>query len=361
MSAPTRRARLVGLVALAALTSGCGFSLQAFPKLGTQTGSGYPIHASFADVLNLPADAQVRDGSAVVGQVSAISTSAFRADLTFKIRTAVRIPVGTTAEVRFDSPLGDEYVLLSPPAGSTKGPYIAPGGSLPVDATSTAPTVEDTLTVLGSVLNGGGIDQLQTIIVELNRTFTGNQSQIRTLLGQVAVSLRSLADHSGDLDGALAAVGSLARQLNSGSAVITSGIDAIAPAVTVLADENGDLDALLRQLTRLSTVTNRLVDVSGQDGVDAVHQLLPVVDQLVGVEQQLGPDLTDLSRFEAATPKIAPGNYLQVSLNLSTSFNSSPVDATAPTDATPDVTLPDEAAPDTTSGAVTTLLEGGLR
>ena len=38
-----------------------------------------------------------------------------------------------------------------------------------------------------------------------------------------------------------------------------------------------------------------------------MQALLPVVNQIVAVESQLGPDLTDLSTFEAETPKIAPG------------------------------------------------------
>ena len=38
-----------------------------------------------------------------------------------------------------------------------------------------------------------------------------------------------------------------------------------------------------------------------------------MVQQLASVSAQLGPDLADLARFEAETPKIAPGDYLQMS------------------------------------------------
>jgi phospholipid/cholesterol/gamma-HCH transport system substrate-binding protein len=346
----TRWARRAALVTLAFTTASCGFSLQSFPKFGGLSGPSYPLHARFANVLNLPANAQVREGSAVIGQVSSISTHHFQADLTFRIRSAVHIPVGSTAQVRFDSPLGDEFILIQGPPGSAKGRSLAPGAVLPESSTGTAPSVEDTLTALGAVLNGGGISSLQTIIVQLNNTLGGHQSQIRELVGQISTALTSLSKSSGDIDGAITAVASLSSQLNAGSDIITSGIDAIAPAVTVLSQENGDLDNLLTQLTNLSSVANQVVATSGQASINDVHQLLPVVNQLEGVEQQLGPDLTDIAAFETETPKIAPGNYLQVGLTVNTNFNSAPQVATAQSVSTA-----------TTSGrAVSAILEGGL-
>ena len=51
------------------LLGGCALSLQSLPKFsGISTGT-YPVQAVFANVLNLPTDAQVRDGAEVVGQV----------------------------------------------------------------------------------------------------------------------------------------------------------------------------------------------------------------------------------------------------------------------------------------------------
>jgi phospholipid/cholesterol/gamma-HCH transport system substrate-binding protein len=321
-----RSRRLIAIGALTALLGGCGFSLQAMPKIGGQHGPSYPIYARFTNVLNLPAEAQVRDGSAVIGAVTSITTHDFLADLTLAIRTGVRIPAGTTAQVRFDSPLGDEYVLLTPPAKSSNS-WMRTGSTIGVASTGTAPSIEDTLTALGAVLNGGGINQLETIVTQLNAAFGGNQGQIKDLLSQLVVVLRSLADHTDDIDDAIKAVGSLAVSLNRGRDTITTGIETIAPAVKVLAKENGDLHSLLTQLSRLSRVTDAVIDKSGQASINDAHDLLPVINQLVGVEKQVGPDLHDIAAFEKSTPKIAPGDYLQVSVTLYANFNSSPITA----------------------------------
>ena len=106
-------------MALAVCLAGCGFhgiSLQSLPKLGGVTSATYPIYATFADVLNLPVEGQVRVGPQVVGEVTNISASNFQAAVTMRIEKSVTLLQGTTAQVRFDNPLGDEYVLLTAPA-----------------------------------------------------------------------------------------------------------------------------------------------------------------------------------------------------------------------------------------------------
>jgi phospholipid/cholesterol/gamma-HCH transport system substrate-binding protein len=349
-----RGGRLAALAVGAAVAmgaGGCGLSLQQLPKIGGLDKLSYPLHAQFADVLNLPANAQVRRGSEVIGQVTGIAVHDFVADLTMRVRDGVRLPAGTTAEVRFDNPLGEEYVVVQPPLRPTTG-YLAPNSVIPTNLTQTAPSVEDTLGALSTVLNGGGISQLGTIIHELNRTFAGNQPQIRQLLSNIDTAVTSLAGNAGALDNALAAISNLFQQVNHGSATIVTGITTLAPAIGVLASENGQFQRLINGLDQLSGVANAVVQQSGANSVDAVRSLLPVVDQIVSVESQLGPDLADLQRFETETPKVAPGNYLQVSVNAQVDINSAPTVATS--SATP-------TAADTVSGgrAVAVLLEGG--
>ena len=125
---------LLGVASVA--LCGCAISLQSLPKVSTVGGgSTYPLRAEFANVLNLPQDAQVRIGAQVVGQVGAISTSHYRADLTLDIDRGVRLPTRTTAQVRFDNPLGDEYVLLQPPtivtvSAAHRARFLRPGATI---------------------------------------------------------------------------------------------------------------------------------------------------------------------------------------------------------------------------------------
>jgi hypothetical protein len=93
----------------------------------------------------------------------------------------------------------------------------------------------------------------------------------------------------------------------------------------VLSSENQDFQNLLTATTNLSNVADSIVSKSSSSILGTIRQLYAVVNQMVGVESQLGPTLTDLARFETETEKIAPGNYLQLSLNGTTIVNQKPV------------------------------------
>lgn len=316
------RTRVVGVavaaLALVAGASGCGISLQSLPKISGQSGPFYHLHATFSDVLNLPAEAEVRAGVATVGQVSSISTSNFHANVTLDIKTKVKLPVGTTAQVRFDSPLGDEYVLLTVPQGASSRGDLRNGAT--ITETSSAPSIEDSLAALSTVLTNGGISQVATITQNLNKAFSGNQPQVRDLLTQLNRAVTSLSSHSGDIDAALSALQALSTQLNGGSGTIVAAIDNLGPALSVLAGENGNFANLLTSVNNLSGVANNVLAASGEQFATDLNLLAPVVNQLVSVQSQLGTDLGALSTFEKTTPKVAPGNYLQVSLNATAHF-----------------------------------------
>ncbi|HEY1831004.1 MAG TPA: MCE family protein [Acidimicrobiales bacterium] len=323
---PTARrpaAVLAALAVVAILATSCGLSFQSLPKPGGLSG-GYTLKAVFANVLNLPVQAQVLIGADQVGQVSSISTKDFKADLTLSIKKSIKIPVGTTAQILFVDPLGDEFIQLTAPSGTPHGPYLHNGDTLGESVTSSAPSIADTLAALGALLNGGGLSQLETIVTNLNQALGGHQQQIRQIINGLAYTVTALNDNKGAVDNALAGLAALSTQLAKGDAAIGTGIDTIGPAVAVLSSENADFSNLLTATNQLATVANSVVNTSSSNIVNTIDQLYAVVNQMVGVESQLGPTLTDLSKFEQETKKIAPGDYLQLSLNGTAIFKNNP-------------------------------------
>ncbi len=345
---------VVGALAAAVACAGCGLSLQALPKPGGVSGPSYQLTAVFGNVLNLPVQARVLIGSDQVGDVSSISTSHFKADLTLTIRSAIRIPKGTTAQILFVDPLGDEFIQLFPPHGPSHGPYLTNGSVLPERDTSNAPSIADTLAALGALLNGGGLNQLETIVTNLNQALGGHQQQIRRIIGDVSFTVTALNANKSAVDDALASLAALSGQLAKGDAAITNGIDAIGPAVSVLASENQDFSNLLTAANNLSDVADSIVTKSSSSILATIHQLYAVVNQMVGVESQLGPTLTDLAKFETLTKQVAPGNYLQLSLNGTAIVNQSPL--LGPNSASPT----SSSASDSTTNAINGLLGAGL-
>jgi phospholipid/cholesterol/gamma-HCH transport system substrate-binding protein len=355
-----RRCAALAAAALGALgLSGCQFNLQGLPSPGGgPPGDSYRLTAVFGDVLNLPQRAQVKLDGVVVGQVTTISLRSFTARVEMAVARSITLPQGTTAEVRVTTPLGEDYVSLKRPAAQAAGAPLGDGAVIPETGTSSAPTIEDTFALLSAVLNGGGLDQLRTIIVELNTALGGHEPQARDLLAQLNTLVSALNSRSGDIDRALTALNTLSAQLNSQSGVIATGLEKIAPALQVLASEAGDLTTLLTHLGRLGVVGSRVIEQSRDAFLADLRDLGPVVDSLVGIRGSIGSFLDSLHTFEGASANAVPGDYLNLVVDATATLGD--VTPKAAAEAPPGA---GGAAPPAATGGDTasTLLGAGLR
>lgn len=307
----TRRllAGLAVAIGLAVALSGCRFSLQGMPRPGGLSGPHYRITGQFSDVLNLPVGAQVRVGDGAVGQVESISTHDYVAYVRMDIRRTVTLPAGTRAQVRFDSPLGSEFVQLYP---ASTGPVLRDGATIPLAATTTAPSVEDTFAALSYVLNGGAIQPLGVIVRELNKALDGHQAQARSLIEDLDATLKLLAAHTTDLDQAIDALRSVSSELAGGAPVLGAGLVAAAPAMSVLAGQTAAFDRLTGDVAQLAAVAQQAVDTSGANTTADVEALVPVAQQLAALKDGLGPALQAIATFAQKLPTTTPGDYLQL-------------------------------------------------
>lgn len=311
--------RVATVVAIAAACSGCGVSLQSLPQLGPTTTSGYPLHAVFSNVQNLAAHAQVRYGDAVVGTVTSIKARAFQAELTMTIQRRTRLPAGTNAEVRFDTPLGDEYVELRPPS-SPSGGTISPGATLGLADTSAAPSVADTLAALGAVLYGGGLAQAHSVVVDVNQILSGNHGQIKELIANLGTVAGSLAGNDAHIDNALSAANQIVTQLNQGHGAVETALATLPPAAAAISADNGQLQALLAGVNKLSPIVLDVLAASGQDLVNDVSQAVPIIRSLAAIQGQFGTDLAQFTQLSKAIQRDAPNGYAQLNVNFTASF-----------------------------------------
>jgi phospholipid/cholesterol/gamma-HCH transport system substrate-binding protein len=353
-----RRLLAIGALACSTVLSACGLSFQALPKPGGVGGASYALRAQFANVLNLPIQARVLIGADVVGDVSAISTSNYQANLVLSIRRSIRLPVGTTAQILFNTPLGDDFIQLTEPQATSTTRYLANNDLLSEADTSSAPSIADTLAAVGTLLNGGGLSQLKTVIDQLNLALSGHQNDVRAVLSDLDEVASSLSGNLGSIDNALTGVNQLSSDLAKGDSAISASLDTLGPAVGVLNNENSDFLALLTSLNQFAPVASSFLEASGQQTVATIQQLDAVINQLVSVEGQLGPMLSDLETFEVRTPKIAPGSYLQLSLIGTAVLQNTPLVGLPPIPGL--TTLRPSARGESGAAAVSSLLQAGL-
>ncbi|WP_433331951.1 MCE family protein [Spirillospora sp. CA-294931] len=316
---------LAGAVSLA--LSGCAGmgGVQDLPLPGGADlgGNPYTVKARFSNVLNLVPQSAVKVNDVAVGRVTKVELpdNGWTAEVTMKVNGKVRLPADAHAQLGQSSLLGEKYIQLSAPTGaaSTAGAArLADGATIPADRTNRNPEVEEVFGALSMLLNGGGIAQLRTITVELNRALGGNEQQVRSLLEQARRLLTELDANKKGITDALDGLNKLAGTLRARKTQINVVLDDIAPGLKVLEEQRGALVRMLSSLDRLSRVAVSTIEQSKDDLIADLKELEPTLRKLSDAGQDLPKSLQVLLTFpftDAVLPAIK-GDYLNVYLKV---------------------------------------------
>lgn len=277
----------VTAVNLVALLAGCATSLQALPLPAPVAGAhSYALSAVFSNALNLPAKAKVKLHGADIGEVDSIEAESFTARVHMRIRPDVQLGVGSTAELRSATLLGDVFVQLTPPNNSPDAALLHDGDAIPLASTAAAPTVEELFDSMALLVNGGAVRQLVSIVNGAGQAVGGRGEKLATLLHQTRVLLADMTARSGQLTSALRGTADLAATMAQHRAALEESLTAAAPATTVLADNATKLADLSDGVARITRQLSRFPSIQGTDTQSAFAEL----NRLAGVFNELSVD-----------------------------------------------------------------------
>src|SRR5918992_1730334 len=320
-----RRARRLAAVATAAvlLTSGCGVLSGGLRGVDLPGGAAlgddpYRLTIEFTDVVDLVPQSLVKVADVPVGTVTDIAVGPdWTAQVTVLVNGGVALPPNAQARVRTTSLLGEKFVELLAPKDPAEG-RIADGATIPLLRTSRAAEVEEVLGALSMLLNGGGVAQIRTIALELNKALTGNEPEIRALLDDLNTLVGALDDHKSEITRALDEINRLSITLRDRRGQITTALEDLSPGLRELEDQRGKLVDMLQALDRLSGVATHVINRSRDDAVADLELLRPILAKLV----ESGPDLVNslelLPSFpfpDAAIDAIGGSDYANLHVN----------------------------------------------
>ncbi|MFF2474127.1 MCE family protein [Streptomyces sp. NPDC058066] len=279
--------RKAGAVAWAAvgslLLSGCEFNgwydVQ-LPGGAAADGHAYHVTVEFRDVLDLVPQSAVKVNNVTVGAVEKVELDGWHARVRLRIADDVKLPGNALAGLRQTSILGEKYVSLSAPPGRAAVGRLRDGDRIPLSRSGRNPEIEEVLSALSALLNGGGVAQLKTITVELNKALDGRENRVRSLLKELNTFIGGLDDQRKDIVRALKAVDRLSGRLGKEKKTIARAVDTMPPALKVLADQRRDLTKMLTALSKLGRTGSRVVNASHDDTVANLKQLRPILQQL---------------------------------------------------------------------------------
>ncbi|MBW8750628.1 MAG: MCE family protein [Propionibacteriales bacterium] len=306
--------RLALLLAALVLLTGCGPTLADLKLPGSGvSGDTVKVTVEFDEALNLARGAQVRVNGVSSGKVRSVSTHDFKAYAILDVRRSAEMRADATARLRYTTPLGELFVEVTNP---TTGPLVRDGAVLSTKQTTTAPTVEDALASASLLINGGGLNQLQTVTQELNSAVGGREDTVRQLMQRADTFLTEANATTGDIDRALTALATVSKVLNDNRSTIDAAMTDIRPAARVLRQNTPGLTHLLAKLADFSGTANHVVGATRAQILQMLREVTPVLDEFVANKDTLGPSLRALVSLSDELNAAIPGDYANMKLEL---------------------------------------------
>ncbi|WP_431309170.1 MCE family protein [Gordonia prachuapensis] len=302
---PLRVAVGAAIAAMMLVLSGCGSNgIQSIPLPGgVDTGDNPRVYQiQFDDILDLVPQSMVKMDGIPVGRVEAVEVpdNEWFAQVKVEVQGQIDLSDAATAAVQQTSLLGEKFIELSEPENAEELPRQNPAEAIPLDRTRTATDIEQVLGALSMLLNGGGLNQLQPIVTELNKALEGSVDQPCEVgpRGRTCPVFRSLLEQTQQL------ITGLNRQRDD----IVNAIDGLARLSTRAADQTEQIERILAELPEgvavLEEQRPQLVDLLtklddlGQVGTDVLGRSR---DALITDLKALRPVLSELAK---ATPDL---------------------------------------------------------
>jgi phospholipid/cholesterol/gamma-HCH transport system substrate-binding protein len=314
----------VGATVVALVTSGCGFhGVYSLPLPGGEGtgGAKYHVTVELADALDLVPRSSVKVNGASVGTIDSVRLEGHHAVVVCAIQRKVHLPENAVARVEQTSLLGEKFVEIEPPQKEKPRGALHEGSVIPLARTDTSATVEDVLGSLAMILNDGGLDQVQTIAHELNRTFEGREGELRDTLVKLNTFVGSLDQQKARIIHTMDGLNDLASTVRSQEASLTDAVDKMPGALDVLADTKNQLVTMLTSLQHLGDVVVDIEHKAGDDIVANLRDLEPTLKKLAEVGETIPKTLELILSYPVAdgVEKAFYGDYgnLHVTLDLS--------------------------------------------
>ena len=277
----------VAIVSITALSACQGIYDLPLPGGAASSGDVYRVTAEFADVLDLVPQSSVKVNQVTVGTVEKIELTGWTARVTVRLPDSVKLPENAVAELKQTSLLGEKYVQLEPPTGVTPVGILRDGDNIPLAHTGRNTEVEEVLSALSLLLNGGGVAQLKVIETELSHALGGNETQIRDLIVQLNTFVGGLDKQKSEIVRAIEGIDALSAKIAARKGDLAAALEALPKGLKVLADQRKQLTTMLTALSNLGAVGTRVITAAKADTVANLQALAPVLGQLASAGDSL--------------------------------------------------------------------------
>lgn len=280
--------------------------IQDLPLGSVGTGDTIDVTIVLPTADGLTVGAEVRNGQKVVGRVTDMTMDVAGAAVHLRLTAGTVPPANSVAAVELPSALGNPFVRLSAPQPS--GQVLRDGDTIPPHRTVLGPQVESALATFGALLSRSGIDQLVTIVAELETAFSGRSDKVLGLVEAMSALTAKAAHHQPEFDEAIALAAEVAAHFDREHDTLTGYLDAVPPVVAVLDAQRSKLQTLFAATTGLAATANNVLSTAHLDTM--VRDAERIVSTLGDFNDELGETLSTMSTFLQRFSDSVHGDYL---------------------------------------------------
>jgi virulence factor Mce-like protein len=277
----------------------------------------YTITAYFEKAIGLFENSDVTILGVAVGKVTDVEPVGTRVRVEMEISNDNLVPVNAFAQLVPISVISDRYVQLDPPY--TGGKTLTDGAVLDTDRTQIPAELDDVFLQLKKLLEAiepgqeGEPGALGELVVQLDRTLSGHEEDLRGTLVNGARLTDTLADAEEDVSGLLVNLDRLFATLSTRAGSLDDLNANFAVVMATLAESRNDLHGTL---SNLATMTEEVGDLV-RDNRDVLDRDL---DLAANITRTVLKNRASVRESLAWLPVVGEG--------LMRAYNPKPVDAT---------------------------------
>jgi virulence factor Mce-like protein len=243
-------------------------------------------------VLDLVPQSAVKVDDVTVGSVQSIDLDGYTARVVASINGDVELPANTSASLRQTSLLGEKFVSFDRPPPEQANGRLRGGEVIGLDRTQRSAEIEEVLSALSLLLNGGSIEQLNVISTELVNVLEGRETDIKGLLQELDTFVGGLDDQKDQIVRALDSLDRLSARLVTDRQTLATALEDIPAGVQVLTEQREQITRVLTSLDELGDVAVGVIEASQQNTRASLEALRPILTQL----NAAGEDFPELPR-----------------------------------------------------------------
>ncbi|HEX7353615.1 MAG TPA: MCE family protein [Mycobacteriales bacterium] len=298
-----RRPLLVALAAAVVLVLAGWLVLEA-PQL---LGNGRTYHAYLSGAGGLIDGNEVRVSGVDVGEVKHLEIHGAAIEVTFTVDRSVHVGADSRADVEVLSPLGNEYLAVTPKGSAPLA------GPIPLDHTSVPKTLVQTFNQAGNLVGKIDTQQLSAAIADAGLVAGTSASQTHTALTAIAELSGSLAQHQQQLATLLQYGTQITQVLDRRKADIVAVMGQADTVLQVVNARRQAIANLLTSTTELSKELSAILDTNRTELAPLIADLQQVSAVLSKDSASMGKIVPYLAAFDRYTAN-ATGNGLYTDL-----------------------------------------------